>query len=159
MAIYSAEVPVLNGGEQKVAASEVQQFSGDYEFLSNSYPLTFTYNKREYTCIDHFYNAMKDANKHGKTNKYWDIERIRVMQQGLRRKFSHYNVKELLLQTGNSELVHRNHKHDRFWGVCVCAKHQQTGANMLGKLLMKLRGEIARSEERMIRRLQKLYSN
>lgn len=33
----------------------ISSFNGDYEFLSNSYPLAMVYNNREYDSVDHFY--------------------------------------------------------------------------------------------------------
>lgn len=140
----------------------ISSFNGDYEFLSNSYPLTLVYNNREYVSVEHFYQYAKYAKNRGKSvslKKHWDVHRNRVMQQALKKKFTDSMMRDLLIKTGNKELVNQNHKHDRFWGVCVCVKHHGSGTNMLGKILMKIRDDIKCEDERREKRLVKLYSN
>ena len=52
------------------------------------------------------------------------------------------DLKEMLLQTGDEELVEGNYWHDVYFGVCSCPKCGNKGENHLGKLLMKIRSEI-----------------
>jgi predicted NAD-dependent protein-ADP-ribosyltransferase YbiA (DUF1768 family) len=59
------------------------------------------------------------------------------MEWGLREKFKDEKLKEMLLQTGEEELVESNTWGDIYWGVC-----NGKGQNNLGKLLMKIRSEI-----------------
>lgn len=48
-----------------------------------------------------------------------------------------------LLSTGTRPLVETNHWHDNFWGDCTCTRCANIrGKNMLGKLLMELRGSL-----------------
>lgn len=51
----------VSNNEGQNASGAVLTFNGDNEFLSNSYPLKLTYNKREYDCVEHFYQAIKYA--------------------------------------------------------------------------------------------------
>jgi predicted NAD-dependent protein-ADP-ribosyltransferase YbiA (DUF1768 family) len=46
----------------------------------------------------------------------------------------HLDLKELLLATGDHELIEGNKWHDTFWGVC-----DGIGQNYLGKILMEIR--------------------
>jgi predicted NAD-dependent protein-ADP-ribosyltransferase YbiA (DUF1768 family) len=48
-------------------------------------------------------------------------------------------MREMLLLTGDCELVEGNTWGDKFWGVC-----DGEGENHLGKLLMKIRAELAK---------------
>lgn len=69
----------------------------------------------------------------------WDeFYRVDYMMEALRAKFTqHPDLRELLLSTGDAELVEDSNV-DYYWG---CGE-RGTGENMLGKLLMKLRKEI-----------------
>ena len=60
-------------------------------------------------------------------------------RQLLRSKFSDPELAEALLATGDAELVEGNTWGDPFWGV-----YKGKGENMLGRLLMEVRGEIRR---------------
>lgn len=73
----------------------------------------------------------------------WDAIRFRVMEEILRVKFS-FDSKpgNILMHTGNVLMVEGNYWHDRTWGQCYCPRHIWEGENHLGKLLMKIRGEL-----------------
>jgi len=60
----------------------------------------------------------------------------------LREKFKNPILRELLLMTGDAELVEFNEWNDRFWGVC-----KGVGENRLGILLQEIREEIKRDAE------------
>ena len=65
------------------------------------------------------------------------------MQRGLREKFKDPELREMLLDTGDEELVEGNFWHDLWWGDCGCKKCKDVpGKNILGKLLMELREKI-----------------
>lgn len=72
-----------------------------------------------------------------KVRKDWGDIKLKVMEFGLRKKFQHNDLKEMLLSTGDNKLVEGNWWKDIFWGVC-----DGIGENHLGKLLMKIRDEI-----------------
>ena len=52
-------------------------------------------------------------------------------------KFNIPELKQKLLETGNTELVEGNTWGDTFWGV-----YNVEGENILGRLLMKVREEL-----------------
>lgn len=72
----------------------------------------------------------------------WDTHKVAVMEKILMKKFRNKKLRRLLRETGDMELTEQNYWHDTFWGVCSCTKHQRTGLNMLGKILMKIRARI-----------------
>eukprot|EP00800_Vazella_pourtalesii_P004272 TRINITY_DN145_c0_g1_i16.p1 TRINITY_DN145_c0_g1~~TRINITY_DN145_c0_g1_i16.p1 ORF type:complete len:857 (+),score=109.51 TRINITY_DN145_c0_g1_i16:42-2573(+) len=64
----------------------------------------------------------------------FNTDRIKIMKTGLRARFEQNpRLKDLLIETGNKELIFDN-KHDRFWGI-----GDGSGKNRFGKLLMKIR--------------------
>jgi len=73
--------------------------------------------------------------------KDWEDVRYDVMMFGVREKFKHENLKEMMIQTGEEELIEGNWWHDIFWGVCSCEKCPK-GQNTLGKILMIARDKI-----------------
>jgi ribA/ribD-fused uncharacterized protein len=107
--------------------------------------------------IEHYYQAMKSerpqdwiniakistpggAKQAGKKlilRPNWEQTKLEFMENGLRAKFQIPELKEKLLATGTAELVEGNYWNDTFWGVC-----KGVGENHLGKLLMKIRGEL-----------------
>ena len=78
-----------------------------------------------------------------KVREDWDDVKLSVMEYGVRYKFTkHEDLKNMLLDTGDKELVEGNHWHDTYWGVCECPKCGNRGENNLGKTLMMIRDEI-----------------
>jgi N-glycosidase YbiA len=78
------------------------------------------------------------SNRNFKIHPNWDTMRIEVMRECVRAKFQqHPSLRELLLSTGDAILV-EDSPTDYFWG---CGKNR-TGKNMLGKILMEVRGEL-----------------
>jgi ribA/ribD-fused uncharacterized protein len=73
----------------------------------------------------------------------WEAVKYAAMSEILRSKFSDAELKKRLLATGDAALIEANHWHDTIWGVCTCAKHQNTGQNHLGRALMALRTEFS----------------
>lgn len=68
----------------------------------------------------------------------WEQEKVNVMYKALLAKFSqHEKLRNLLLGTGHRELIEHS-PYDRYWGD----GGDGTGENMLGCLLMKVRGEM-----------------
>lgn len=58
------------------------------------------------------------------------------MNWGVREKFKDEQLKEMLLSTGNADIIEGNYWHDNFWGQCSCEKCVGKGKNNLGKILM-----------------------
>jgi ribA/ribD-fused uncharacterized protein len=135
----------------------IDNFSGDFAFLSNFYYTGVVYDGIFYPSSEHAYQAAKSldiadrmsvkksggpaqAKRRGKEIKKredWDTVKYSVMEDILRIKFADPILKEMLIATEDYELVEGNHWHDYYWGVC-----NGTGENNLGKLLMKIRSEL-----------------
>lgn len=140
----------------------VSMFRDEYFFLSNFYLTDIKYKDHIYKSAEHLYQTAKCLKKGDrekvrdaitpksakiigrfvKMRAHWDVDKIEVMETVLRLKFRKPKLKKLLRQTGDMELTELNYWHDTFWGVCSCTKHQRTGLNMLGKILMKIRAGI-----------------
>jgi ribA/ribD-fused uncharacterized protein len=148
--------------------SKIQKFFGEYAFLSNfskhvgvvtipgknGKDLNFHH-------VEGAFQAMKcedpemredfialepnEAKRLGniiKLRKNWEDIKDNIMFDCLKQKFEKNNdLKELLIETGDAELIEGNTWHDNYWGVCCCerCKNNKPGKNRLGKLLMKLR--------------------
>jgi N-glycosidase YbiA len=131
--------------------------------LSNFHPSTIYIDGKAYPTVEHAYQAYKTLNESsreiirkaktpGEAKKLgralelrpdWEIVRISLMRRFLLQKFENPLLRDYLLSTGDSELIHNNTWNDRFWGVC-----RGSGQNWLGKLLMEVREEYkAVSEE------------
>lgn len=132
-------------------------FRGEYRFLSNFWPEP----RRRNLTNEHFYqagkalsvedrarimraNSPREAKELGRVvfmRPDWESIKETVMLDGLRSKFfSDSNLAEMLLSTGDKELVEFNTWGDTYWGV-----HQPNGVgqNRLGALLMEVREELA----------------
>ncbi len=74
--------------------------------------------------------------------KDWETVKDDVMREALRAKFTqNEELKRILLETGDAELVEHT-ANDSYWGD----GGNGSGRNMLGKLLMELRGELKKEE-------------
>lgn len=134
---------------------KIDSFSGEYDFLSNFYPL------KDKT-VEHWFQAMKTrdeeqqewvltaptpgaAKKRGRKvtlREDWNDIRLEVMEMCLREKFSDPVLCQKLLDTGDAELIEGNTWNDTFWGVC-----RGKGENNLGKLLMELRTRLRNEKD------------
>ena len=72
-----------------------------------------------------------------KLRKDWNDYKLEVMNWGVREKFKNDRLSELLLSTGDEELIEGNFWNDTYWGVC-----NGKGQNHLGKILMEVRNEL-----------------
>jgi hypothetical protein len=139
-------------------SEQILGFNKEYRFLSNFYPAIVEYDGLEYPSTEHAYQAAKtedlaqrrriresqkpgDAKRSGQNVKMrtdWEQIKLGVMEDLVRQKFTkHKELKENLLATGDAYLEETNHWKDTFWGVC-----KGVGTNHLGKILMKIRGEL-----------------
>ena len=128
--------------------------------LSNFYPQGFEEDGVYWPTVEHYFQAMKfkdqdyrekiraasspkQAKDLGRTRdlpiqRDWDSIRDGVMKHALRRKFAHPDLRQLLLSTGDRELIEKS-PYDRYWGCGA----DGTGENKLGTLLMEVRDEYA----------------
>ena len=142
----------------------ITSFRHSASFLSNCYPVLIEIDGIVYPSVEHAYQAQKSnkesaqktianafsaeiAQKLGRDlhlRSDWDKVRLKVMEKCLQTKFKPGSeLANLLLQTGNDELVKGNFDHDQYFGTCLCEKHRKiSGRNKLGKLLMSIRKEL-----------------
>lgn len=138
--------------------SLIREFKGAWSFLSNFYPTDVYFELELYPSTEHAYQAAKSLDpqfrrivqrapsaaesrrlgRQATLRADWSEVRVDIMRSLLRRKFAQPFLRDLLLGTGDAELVEGNTWGDRFWGV------DGHGENMLGKLLMQVRSEIAK---------------
>lgn len=139
----------------------IDSFRGDYDFLSNFYTCDIEYQGLRFTSVEAAYQAAKcknpedmlqftkltpaSAKKLGhKVQIRPDFEenKVRIMEQLLIQKFSSAKnpiLRLKLLNTGlDTTLVEGNTWGDTFWGFC-----NNQGKNVLGRLLMKIRYDLA----------------
>jgi ribA/ribD-fused uncharacterized protein len=129
----------------------------EYYWLSNYEVCEIHYEGLIYTSTEAAYQAAKStdpfvrskfinispakARKLGQEitcRKDWDKVKKQVMYDvNLYKYTKHEYLKNLLLETGDKEIVEENWWLDTFWGVC-----KGKGENNLGKILMKIRDEI-----------------
>jgi len=83
----------------------------------------------------------------------WNQMRVKVMRWCLRVKLVQNLAKfsELLLQTGDRQIVEESRKDD-FWGAKPVDERTLVGINVLGRLLMELRVVAAQSQDRELLR-------
>ena len=134
--------------------NEINSFRGKYMFLSNFYACSVTCDGITYPSSEAAFQAYKTldvnerlkftqmspivAKRAGKTvplRSDWQDVKIQLMLSILFAKFTqNEDLKQLLIDTGDSLLVEGNTWHDYFWGVC-----DGQGKNYLGKCLMSVR--------------------
>lgn len=139
----------------------IEKFRGPHWFLSNFYPIVVN----EFPSVEHFYQGSKflepeirdqikvaktagdakriaEANR-AKVREHWDDLKETIMWSGLVKKFKDPDLSRKLLLTKDEEIVHENYWGETFWGT-VNGK----GQNFLGKMLMKIRGELAKESSK-----------
>lgn len=132
----------------------LDRFSDEYAFLSNFYPCEFMYRHEVWKSSEHAYQAMKATNRHDRdrvrsqaTSGWaksvgrciecrpdWPKVKLHFMHNIVLAKFSVPKLEELLLSTGDAELIEGNRHGDTFWGQV-----NGVGENHLGRILVEVR--------------------
>jgi ribA/ribD-fused uncharacterized protein len=141
----------------------IDNFRGDYFFLSNFYMCPVMYAGLLFPSSEHAYMASKtddvsirkhilslkrarDARNFGQTfamRPDWDNVKYRYMKTVLKDKFTrNTDLAIKLLETKDAKLVEGGNWCDIYWGTCSCPKHQGVGKNALGSVLMEIREEL-----------------
>lgn len=137
----------------------ISEFQGEYRYLSNfwDFKVPIVLDGIEFFSVETAYQAAKtldqtkrieiskmdvrSAKQVGKTlllRMDWPQVKLDIMLDLVRQKFfNNPELAQLLLKTGNAQLVEGNWWNDTFWGVC-----RGKGENHLGKILMKVRAEL-----------------
>ena len=134
-------------------------FQGEYRFLSNFYPSAIRNRTGIWPTAEHLYQASKSTNPDdwrlirvtetpGRAKRAgrqillrsdWDEIKDWVMLSVVRLKFlQNRRLAQLLVDTGDAEIVELNSWGDRYWGECPRGE----GKNRLGEILMQVRKEI-----------------
>jgi hypothetical protein len=137
---------------------DILQFAGEYRFLSNFWLSPVQLDGVMYPTVEHAYQAAKTADvgarrqiqacptpgqakrmgRHVPIRPDWESSKLEVMYSLVRQKFRDPELGRRLLATGRDALIEGNEWGDRYWGVC-----RGTGENHLGRILMRVRQEIA----------------
>lgn len=140
------------------APDEISSFRGDYHFLSNFHPSPVLMDGAMYPYVENAFQAAKtldltqripfesmnpsEAKRAGRRLQLrddWEEVKPDIMLALVRDKFSRTpELATKLLATGNAQLIEGNTWGDRIWGVC-----RGKGKNLLGRILMQVRAEIA----------------
>lgn len=142
----------------------INEFSGQYEFLSNFYNAPVMYNGLLFSNSEAAFHAQKtlDLNERQRFVKYnagkskregrklqlradWEEVKEQIMYEIVLTKFSqNEDLKLELLATDNEYLEEGTTGwHDNCWGNCSCEKCKNiVGENKLGKILMRVRKEL-----------------
>lgn len=138
-------------------------FDGAYAFLSNFYECDVTYNgltyknseaafhaqktldeleRKQFTNLDP--SASKRRGRKVSLRSDWESVKTDIMYEVCLAKFSqNEDLKTKLLATGDKYLEEGTYWHDNCWGNCYCEKCKNiVGENRLGKILMRIRGEL-----------------
>ena len=135
---------------------QITSFTGDYDFLSNTYKSPVEFNGIEFPNVESCYWAQRPKDDHSRIKfarlkpakakakainttprDDWDDVKVNIMSNILLKKFSNENLKKKLISTGDAELINNDSYNDEFYGV-----HYGNGENILGKLLMQIRDKI-----------------
>ena len=133
--------------------TKITSFTGNYDFLANTFPNPIKYNGIIYICADSAFWAqrVKDENARKKFKRLsanearkkalqaepvenWDAIKISIMEDILIEKFKDPVLKKHLLATNKLSLINGNTYRDNYWGI-----YNGSGKNRLGKLLEKVR--------------------
>jgi len=141
----------------------ISSFRGAYSFLSNFFHAEVEMDGMSFPTVEHAYQAAKtvsprqramirecsnpgEAKRRGRVvtlRKGWNDERLQVMEDLVRQKFSrHAKLRRKLLATGDEEIEEGNWWGDKFWGV-----YKGEGENHLGKILMRVRYEFSQEND------------
>lgn len=140
----------------------INEFKGDYRWLSNFEPVKITIDGVTYPSVEHAYMSAKcddhewkkycsdSSNTAGDVKKKsrevqlvdnWDNKKFIIMQICLEQKFEQEPFRSKLIKTGTQNIVEGNYYNDTIWGVDL-KYTPNIGENHLGRLLMKIRGKL-----------------
>ena len=143
-------------------STTINQFQGDYRFLSNFYKCDVVYEGVEYKSAEHAFQASKTTSLQWRDDiasmrtpglakrigrqcpirRNWEVIRVKIMEEVVWCKFYQNGVLgKKLVDTYPVKLVEGNVWHDTFWGVDL---ETGVGENTLGKILMKVRRKLRR---------------
>lgn len=138
----------------------ITQFKDNYRWLSNFAPVRIMLDGIVYPSVEHAYQSAKShepawkeycsrkgvtavdvkrASRKVKLVDNWQDVKVEVMEKCIGQKFAQSPYKEKLMATGQIHIQEGNTWKDCYWGVDLVSGR---GLNMLGKMIMKVRGEL-----------------
>lgn len=138
----------------------INNFRGDYYFLSNFYPCKIVIDGITYDNAEAAFQSFKCKNRvdrfkfsgiNGPSAKKlgrkveliddWEHIKNQIMHQVLIEKFyQNVDLRNMLISTGDEMLVEGNKWHDNYWGWCTCDRcANKVKQNKLGYILMDVR--------------------
>ena len=135
---------------------KIEQFRGEYRWLSNFASVKIEYGGRIYPSVEHAYIGAKsddeewkdlcaENHKAGELKKIskdidlrpnWEDEKIGIMKTLLVKKFNQEPFKTKLINTDDAHIQEGNTWYDIFWGVDLKSGF---GENYLGRIIMEIR--------------------
>ena len=135
----------------------IDSFDGDFFFLSNFFPHSIMYMGKIWKTSEHAFQGAKtldeseqetirrqitpgQAKRKGRKitlRPDWENIKVSVMREILKIKFSDPVLAQMLLDTGDNELIEGNDWGDTFYG-----RVNGVGENWLGRILMEIREEL-----------------
>ena len=152
----------METNSEEETISVIGPFINEWKFLSNFYPSPVKYEGHLYKSVEHAYQAAKTIDEIERSKfrgnikaskakalgkkvtmrKDWESIKLNVMYELIKQKFyKHDDLKETLLITRDIPIAELNSWNDIFWGIC-----NGKGENHLGKILMRVRGELKEKE-------------
>ena len=150
--------------KEKMKKKTIKRFRDDYRFLSNFYHSPISFKRNIYPTAEHLFQSLKtrDKDQQGEIRRArnpaaakrigrqvhlrtdWEKMKNRLMFMVVRLKFSQNpELGRALLRTEEWILIEGNDWHDNHWGNCLCSRCEDIkGENILGEILMKVRGMI-----------------
>ncbi len=136
----------------------IDNFRGEYAFLSNFFDAPVTYNGLSYLNSEAAFQAQKTIDENERVQfvglnasnakrlgravtlrSDWEKVKIRIMYEICYAKFTqNAELGVKLVETGRKILIEGNTWNDTFWGIC-----NGVGENMLGRILMAIRTELS----------------
>ena len=140
----------------------IDSFRGKYFFLSNFFMKPIYFESLWYRSSEHAFQTQKATNEKDKQYMLnaqeawqakqrgneipcradWDSNKMVVMYDILRCKFTDDILAKKLIATDDALLIEGNWWDDRYWGMTRDFTGKWKGENFLGQLLMKVRNEI-----------------
>lgn len=112
---------------------------GLYPSVEHAYVAAKTVNKTQRQLIQRI-DKPSDVKNYGRTLRLrddWDQVKLKMMRAAVYAKFVNPDLRSLLIDTGDQELVEGNTWGDTFWGIC-----NGEGENHLGRILMDVRAHL-----------------
>lgn len=136
----------------------IAKFEGQYSCFSNFYLRSVLYKEKRYRTKEHAFQCQKTTNQKDfdyvfkalspyqakkrareiKIKGTWEESKRAIMHDIVLEFFKEWSdLRKILLDTGDQELIEGNDYYDTYWGVC-----NGKGQNWLGKILMLVRDEL-----------------